>query len=172
MHACVNAHSLQSYLNLCDPRGLQPTRLLCPWDSPSKSTRVCWHDLFQGVFLTQGSNLRLWRLLDCKWILYPLSHLLSLSFTCLWLLTFLPAILIPACDSFSLASHIMYTTCKLKRQGDNIQPWHTPFQIFTQSIVHVQFQLLFLDLYKVFSGDGLVFPDLCDPHSQRLQHSQ
>ena len=32
------------------------SRLLCPWDSPGKSTRVGCHALLQGIFLTQGSN--------------------------------------------------------------------------------------------------------------------
>ena len=36
------------------PRGLQPTRLLCPWDSPGKNTGVGCHFLLQGIFLTQG----------------------------------------------------------------------------------------------------------------------
>jgi len=31
-------------------------RLLCPWDSPGKNTRVGCHALLQGIFLTQGSN--------------------------------------------------------------------------------------------------------------------
>ena len=38
------------------PQGLQPTRLLCPWDSPGKNTAVGCHALFQGIFPTQGSN--------------------------------------------------------------------------------------------------------------------
>ena len=38
------------------PRGLQPTRLLCPWDSPGKNTGVGGHFLLQGIFPTQGSN--------------------------------------------------------------------------------------------------------------------
>ena len=33
-----------------------PTRLLCPWDSPSKNTGVDCHALLQGIFPTQGSN--------------------------------------------------------------------------------------------------------------------
>ena len=33
------------------PRGLPPTRLLCPWDSPDKSTGVGCHFLLQGIFL-------------------------------------------------------------------------------------------------------------------------
>ena len=34
--------------------GLQPTRLLCPWDSPGKNTGVGCHALLQGIFPTQG----------------------------------------------------------------------------------------------------------------------
>ena len=45
------------------PHGLQPTRLLYPWDSPGKNTGVGCHYLFQGIFLTQGSKLHLLRLL-------------------------------------------------------------------------------------------------------------
>ena len=41
------------------PHGLQPTRLLCPWDSPGKNAGVGCHFLLQGIFLTQGSNLGL-----------------------------------------------------------------------------------------------------------------
>ena len=43
------------------------------------------------------------------------------------LLIFLLAILIPACASSSLAFPMMYSTYKLNKQGDNIQPWHAPF---------------------------------------------
>ena len=45
------------------------------------------------------------------------------------LLIFLPVILIPACDSSSLAFHIMYSAYKLNKQGDSRQPWRTPFPI-------------------------------------------
>ena len=38
------------------PHGLQPTRLLCPRDSPGKNFGVGCPALLQGVFLTQGSN--------------------------------------------------------------------------------------------------------------------
>ena len=33
-----------------------PTKLLCPWDSPGRNTAVGCHFLLQGIFLTQGSN--------------------------------------------------------------------------------------------------------------------
>ena len=41
------------------PHGLQPTRLLCPWDSPGKNTGLWCHFLLQGIFSTQVSNLHL-----------------------------------------------------------------------------------------------------------------
>ena len=35
------------------PRGLQPARLLCPWDSAGKNTGVGCNALLQQVFPTQ-----------------------------------------------------------------------------------------------------------------------
>ena len=60
------------------PHGLWPTRLLCPWDSPGTNTGVGCHALLQGFFPTQWSNLRLLHLLNCRWVLYLLSHWRSL----------------------------------------------------------------------------------------------
>ena len=53
------------------PHGLQPTRLLHPWNFPGKSTRVGCHFLLQGIFPTQGLNLGL---PHCGQTLYHLSH--------------------------------------------------------------------------------------------------
>ena len=57
------------------PRGLQPTRLLCPWDSAGKNTGVGCHVLLQGIFPTQGWNPRLLHLLH--WQVGSLSLLAS-----------------------------------------------------------------------------------------------
>ena len=38
------------------PHGLQPARLVCPWDSPGNNTGVGCHFLLQGIFPTQGLN--------------------------------------------------------------------------------------------------------------------
>ena len=46
-------------------------RLLCPWNSPSQNTGVGSCSLVQEIFPTQGLNLGL---LNCRRILYPLSH--------------------------------------------------------------------------------------------------
>ena len=55
------------------------------------------------------------------------------------LLIFLPEILISACASSSPAFLSMYSAYKLSKQGDNIQPWCTPFPIWNQSVVSCQF---------------------------------
>ena len=39
------------------PRGLEPARLLCPWDSPGRNTGVGCRFLLQGIFPTQGLSL-------------------------------------------------------------------------------------------------------------------
>ena len=41
---------------LLRPHGWEPSRLLCPWDSPSKNIGVDCHSLLQGNFPIQGSN--------------------------------------------------------------------------------------------------------------------
>ena len=51
------------------------------------------------------------------------------------LLIFISANLIPACASSCLAFCMMYSAQKLNKQGDNIQPWGTPFSIWNRSIV-------------------------------------
>ena len=50
---------LLSCVQLLRLHGLQPTRLLCPWDFLSKNTRVGYHFLLQGIFPFQGQNLYL-----------------------------------------------------------------------------------------------------------------
>ena len=52
------------------PYGLYPARLLCPWDSPGKKTRVGCYAFLQVIFLTQGWNPCLLQLLHCCLILY------------------------------------------------------------------------------------------------------
>ena len=64
-----------------------------------------------------------------------LSAIKVVSSACLRLLIFLPAVLIPDCESSSLAFHMMSSAWKLNKQGDNIQSWCTPFPILNQFIV-------------------------------------
>ena len=65
----TESHSVLSYS--LRARGLQPARLLYPWNSPGQNTGVGSHSIFQVIFPTQGSNPGL---LHCWQILYCLSH--------------------------------------------------------------------------------------------------
>jgi len=65
---CCVSHSVVS--DSLWPHGLEPARLLHPWDSPGKNTGVGCHALFQGIFPTQESN----QILHCRQILYQLSY--------------------------------------------------------------------------------------------------
>ena len=69
--------------NSLQPYGLQPARLLCPWDSPGTNTRVSCHALLQGssrprdlpdpgIFPTQGSSPHLLSLLHRQLSALPL----------------------------------------------------------------------------------------------------
>ena len=66
---------------------------------------------------------------------YSLFALRVVSSAYLRLLTFLPAILITTWASSNLTFCIMYSACKLNKQGDNIQPWLTPFPMWNQFIL-------------------------------------
>ena len=71
-------HNWQDLVCVCStlqPHGLQPTRLLCPWDFPGKNTRAGCHLLLQGIFPTQGSNTSLSNLLLWQVGSLPLGHL-------------------------------------------------------------------------------------------------
>ena len=69
---------LLSHVRLLRPNGLQPARLLCPWDFPGKITGVDCHFLLQGIFPIQESNP------GCRKILYQLSYEGSpISLSCL-----------------------------------------------------------------------------------------
>ena len=74
---CVLSRSVMS--DSLQQHGLQPGRLLCPWDSPGKNTGVGCHALLQGIFLTQGLNQSF---LHCRGILYQLSYQGSLHRHC------------------------------------------------------------------------------------------
>ena len=62
-------------------------------------------------------------------------RVVSSAYQRLLILIFLPAILISACHSSSQTFRRMYTTYKLNKQADNIQPCCTPFPILNQSVV-------------------------------------
>ena len=60
---CARVLSCFSRVRLFWPYGLWFARLLYPWDSAGKNTGLGCHALLQGLFLTEGLNLHLLRLL-------------------------------------------------------------------------------------------------------------
>ena len=64
-----------------------------------------------------------------------LSAIRVVSSAYLRLLIFLAEILIPACAPSSPVFLMMYSANKLNKQGNSIQPWHTSFPIWNQSVV-------------------------------------
>ena len=111
-----------------------------------------------------------------------LSVITVVSSWYLRLLIFLPAILIPACASSSLAFLMMYTAYKWNKQGENIQPWRIHFPIWNQSVVPCPVRTgtswtssRFLKRQVRWFGISIlekISTVCCDPHSQRLWHSQ
>ena len=61
-----------------------------------------------------------------------LSAIRMVSFAYLRLSILLLSVLIPTCDSSSLAFRMIYSVCKLNKQCDNIQPCHSTFPIWNQ----------------------------------------
>ena len=90
---------------------------------------VFWMSSFKSTFSLSSFTFNN-RLLSSS--LLPAIRVVSSVY--LRLLIFLPAILIPACASSSPVFHIMYSAYKLNTYCDSIQPWHTPFLIWNQSI--------------------------------------
>ena len=100
-----------------------------------------------------------------------LSAIRVVSSAYLGLLIVLLATLIPAYASSSPALLMMYSAYQLNKQGDNIQPWHTPFPIWNQSCSMSSSNCCFLIDSSGSRSGGLLFPTLeefstvcCDPH--------
>ena len=97
------------------------------WDQMSWS--LSWMLSFKPVF--SFSSFSFIKKLFTSSLLSVIRVLLS---ACLRLLIFHLAVLIPACSSIP-AFCMMYSAHKLNKQGDNIQPCHTPFPILNQLVV-------------------------------------
>ena len=74
------------------------------------------------------------------------------------LLILLSAVLIPACDSSSLAFHMMYFVYRLNKQGDNIYPCCNPFKILNQlfELGYPAFQADSLLTYLIFCSNNMI----------------
>ena len=86
-------------------------------------------------FLSQLFHSPLFTFIKRHFCCSSLSAIRVVSSAYLRLLIFHSAILIPPCASSSVAFCVMYSAYKLNKQGDNIQPWRTPFPIWNHSVV-------------------------------------
>ena len=106
--------------------------------SPSICHEVMWPDATILVFwmLTSKPTFSLFTFTFTKRLFSSssFSPIRVVSSAYLWLSIFLPAILIPACVLSSQAFCIMYSAYTLNKQSNNIQPWHTPYLIWNQSV--------------------------------------
>ena len=130
-------HLLISWLQSPTTVILEPPKIVChcfpiylPWSDGTECHDLSfWMLSFKPTF-SLSSFTFIKRLFSSS-----LSAVRVMSSAYLRLLIFLLAILISACASSSQAFHMMYSAYKLNKQGDNIQPWHTPFPIWNQSVV-------------------------------------
>ena len=148
--------------------------LLCPWDFPGKSTRVGCHIFLQGIFPTQGAKLCL---LHCRWILYSLSHQGNSKGN--W--TNPPNRLSHLLRALYLKQHDTQKQARIPasapEQTSELCPGNETGLIEPSSIWNKMWESSSLKGFIKNNGFGakqlLEFSTVyCNPHSQRLWHSQ
>ena len=112
-----------------------------PFFSPSICHEVIGPDAVILVFwmlsFMPAISLSSFTLINRLFSSSSLSAVRVVSSAYLWLLTFLPEILLPPCALSTLAFYMTCSAYKLNKQGDNIQPWHTPFTNLNLSMSHL-----------------------------------
>ena len=118
---------------------LEPRKIKSDTVSPSISHEVMGLDAMIFVFwmlsFKPTFSLSTFTFIKRLFSSSSLSAIRMVSSAYLRLLIFLLVTLIPVCVSSSPAFLMMYSAYKLNKQGDNIQPWCTPFPIWNQSVV-------------------------------------
>ena len=128
---CHCFHCFPAYLPWSDGAGCHDLTFLM---GPDAMIFIFWILSFKPAFLLLSFTF-IKRLFSSS----SLSAIRVVSSAYLRLLIFLPAILIPACASFSPALHMMYFAHILNKQGDNVQPDILLSQFGTSSLIHVRF---------------------------------
>ena len=138
-----------------------------------------WSQFFECWILNQLFSLSSFTFIKRLFSCSLLSAIRVVSSAYLKLLIFLLIILIQAYASCSPAFHMMFSAYKLNKQGDNMQPWRTPFLIWnpisTHGIVCYSVSVsncCFLTCMQISQQAGQVvwysylfknFPVFCDP---------
>ena len=111
-----------------------------------------WFSFFECWVLNQLLHSPPFTFIKRLFRYFSLSATRVMSSAYLRLLILFLVILILACASSSLAFFMMYSECKLNKQGDNIyiQRWHTLFPILNQSIVScLVLTIVFWPVYRL-----------------------
>ena len=137
-----------------------------------------WSSFFECWVLSQLFQLFTCILINRLFTFSSLSAIREVSSTYKRLLIFLPGVLIPAWTSSSVAFLKTYSAYKLNKQGENIQPWHTPCPIFEPAYCSISSShCYFFTCIQVSQDTGNMvwntnlfknFPVCYDPQSQRL----
>ena len=119
-------------------------------DSGAQGNEICHVSIVSPPICHDGTGCHDLTVFEC-WVLSQLFHsplspslrgsLVTLQFLLLewyhlhiWGYWHFSGILIPTWTSSSLAFPMMYSAQEFNKQGDNIQPWCTPFPIGNQSV--------------------------------------
>ena len=136
-HLLISWLQLPSAVDSLDPKKIKS--LTVSIASPSICHEVMGPDAMNLVFwmlsFKPAFSLYSFTFIKQLFSASSLSAIRVLSSAYLSLLMFLLAILIPACASSSMSFHMVCSAYKLNKQGDNIQPWSTPFPIWNQSVM-------------------------------------
>ena len=81
-------------------------------------------------YMTTGKTIALTRWTFVDKVMSLIFNMLSRL-----VITFLSRSKRPFISWLQSPSAVMYSACKLNKEGDNIQPWRTPFPIWNQSVV-------------------------------------
>ena len=128
-------HLLILWLELPSAVILEPSKIKSATVSPSICYEVMGPDAMILVFwmlsFKPNSSLSSFTFIKRLFNSSSFSAIMAVSSAYLRLLIFLPVILISAVlhPAWNLVAF------KLNKQGDNIQPWHTPFPIWNQFVV-------------------------------------
>ena len=134
---CLN---FMAEVTICSDFGAQENKICHCFHFPTyylswSDGAGCHHLSFWMLSFKPSFSLFSFTLIKRLFSSSSVSAMRVVSYTYLRLLIFLPTILILACASSSPAFLMIYSAYTLNKQGGKIQPWHTPFLIWNQSVV-------------------------------------
>ena len=166
-------HYTVSPLTPCFPGGLVVKNLLVQETQVSQFWSLGWKDPLEWEMATHSSILA-WKILQAEKPGGLLSWVRKIPWSRKWQLLWFQVVLASSSPVF----HMMYSAHKVNKQGDNIQLWRTPFPIWNQSVVLCPVPTVgpwpayrFLRRQVRWSVDEFSTV-CCDPHSQKIWHSQ